>query len=66
MPIPIPRRNVLEFNTPPELAIINAMQEVEKVGAHPMLTEVIIKLKEAFNLLADFNDSTLDEIKNKI
>lgn len=63
MAIPIPRRACLEFNTPPELAIRNAMQEVEKVGAHPMLTEVIIKLQEAFNLLADFNDSTIEDKK---
>lgn len=51
-----PRRNRLDLNTPAEKAIYNAMQEVEKVGADPKLTNVIVMLVKAKNLLSDFVD----------
>lgn len=48
------RRNRLDLCTPAELAIYNAMQEVEKAGADVRLTEAIILLDKARNLIADF------------
>lgn len=51
-----PRRNQLDKCVPAELAIYNAMQEVEKVGADVKLTDAITKLREALNLVADFID----------
>jgi len=54
-----PRRNKLYECTPSELAISKAIEEVEKIGAHVKLTEVIIKLIEARELVSDFTDDTL-------
>ena len=51
-----PRRNQLDKCVPAELAIYNAMQEVEKVGADVKLTDAITKLNEALNFVADFID----------
>ena len=51
-----PRRNQLDKCTPAELAIYKAMEEVEKVGADVKLTDAIIKLQEAKELVADFVD----------
>lgn len=52
----IPRRNRLDLNTPAEKAIYEAIQEVEKVGADTKLTEVIVMLGKARNLLSDYVD----------
>lgn len=51
-----PRRNRLDLNTPAELAIYNAMQEVENVGADAKLTEAVILLSKARELIADYVD----------
>ena len=56
----IPRRIRLDLNTPAELAIHNAMQEVEKVGADPKLTEAVILLSKAKELVSDYVDSQAD------
>src|SRR5574343_1295880 len=50
------RRNRLDLNTPSELAIYNAMGEVEKIGADERLTNALIKLKDAKELVANFVD----------
>lgn len=52
----IPRRDRLDKNTPAELAIRAAVDAVEVVGAHPMLTEVVILLDHARRRLADYVD----------
>lgn len=52
-----PRRNQLDKCVPAELAIYTAMEEVEKVGADLKLTDAIVKLNEALNLVADFIDN---------
>jgi len=51
-----PRRSRLDLNTPAELAIHNAIQEVEKIGADIRLTNAQIKLQEAKDLVSDFID----------
>ena len=51
-----PRRNQLDKCTPAELAIYKAMEEVDKAGADVKLTDAIIKLQEAQELVADFVD----------
>lgn len=57
--IKIPRRiNMAEW-TDAEKAIQNAVNEVEKVGADPRLTDVVVMLSNARNLLADYIDDTL-------
>lgn len=53
----VPRKSRIDLNTPAELAIRNAMTEVEKVGAAVQLTNAIIKLQEAFDLVADYEDN---------
>lgn len=60
----IPRRiNILE-NTPAELAIRNAINEVEKVGADIKLTQSVILLSEALNKLSDYIDESLTQNPN--
>lgn len=54
-----PRRNRLDLNTPAELAIYNAMQEVEKMPADVKLTEVVILLAKAKNLVSDYVDGNM-------
>lgn len=55
----IPRRARLDLNTPAELAIRAALEEVEKVGADPLLTEAAILLGQAREKLADYIDRPL-------
>lgn len=58
----ISRRHRLDLFTPAELAIHNAMLEVEKAGASIELTNAVIKLMEARNLVADHVDAKLKAI----
>jgi hypothetical protein len=51
-----PRRIRLDLNEPAELAIYNAMTEVEKLPGDVRLTHAVIKLGEAKNLVADYID----------
>jgi len=52
----IPRRARIDLLTPEELAIYNLISEVEKLGAHPLLTDVVVLLGDARNKLADWVD----------
>lgn len=52
----IPRRIRIDLMKPAELAIYNAMQEVEKLGADIRLTTAVIKLQEASTLVSDYID----------
>lgn len=52
----IPRRTCIDRHTPAELAIHNAIQEVEKLGADRRLTEAFILLVEAKNSVSDYVD----------
>lgn len=52
-----PRRNMINEMTPAELLIHNAVLEVEKIGADVRLTEAIVLLTKARELVADFVDS---------
>ena len=51
------RRNRLDLLTPAELAIYNAIQEVEKIGADVRLTRAVIALSDAKKLVADYIDN---------
>lgn len=51
-----PRRISVDKNTPAELAIRKAMEEVEMLPADERLTNAVFKLDEARNLVADFID----------
>lgn len=53
----VPRRNRLDLNTPAEIAINNALQEVEKLPPHTITTEVVLMLSVAKNRLADYVES---------
>jgi len=52
----IPRRCDLLQNTPEELAIRNCVEVVERLGAHPLLTDTVVLLSDARNKLADWVD----------
>lgn len=52
-----PRRSRLDLMSPAEVAIYNAMVEIEKAGADRRLTMALIKLDEAKTLVADFIDN---------
>jgi hypothetical protein len=43
----IPRANQIDQNIPAEVAIRNAIAEVEKLGAHPVLTNIVVQLDMA-------------------
>lgn len=51
-----PRRNRLDLNTPEEMAIRNAVEKVEKMGADVKLTEAVVLLDKARELVADYID----------
>ena len=52
----IPRRNQLQKNSIAELAIRNAVDEIERMPASEKLTKAIVLLTEARELVADFID----------
>lgn len=51
-----PRRQCLYLMTPAELAIYNAVQAVEEVGADPLLTDAVVLLQRARDKVADYVD----------
>lgn len=51
-----PRRNRVDLWTPAERAIYDAMQAVEQMPAHPLLTDAVILLGKARDRVADFVD----------
>ncbi len=50
------RRNNLDLNTPVETAIRRAINAVEAAGADPHLTQAVLALMTAFELVADWQD----------
>lgn len=50
------RRNRIDLMTPSELAIYKAIHEVEHLGADVKLTEAVILLSKAKDILADYVD----------
>lgn len=54
----IPRRIQLNLNVRAEIAIHNAMQEVEKLGADVKLTEAVLLLQKAKDQVSDYVDET--------
>lgn len=59
-PSAFPRRQRIDMMTPAERFIYNAQYEVELIGCDERLTDAVIKLKEARDLVADYVD---DQIK---
>lgn len=51
-----PRRARLDLMCPAELAIRKALELVEAMGAHPTLTDAVVKLGEAQASVADYVD----------
>ena len=58
-----PRRINLSLNHSAELAIHNAMCEVEKVGADEKLTKAVTLLAEAKDLVSDYIDQASSQQK---
>lgn len=56
------RRSQIQLLTPVELAIYTTMQETEKLGAHPALTDVINLLSQARERLADWVENCAEQI----
>lgn len=55
----IARRVRIDLSTPAEIAIRNAMNEVEKMTADTRLTDAIIKLQEALCHVSDYVDDQI-------
>jgi hypothetical protein len=55
-------RNRMDLWTPAELAIYNAMREVEKMGADVSLTNAVVLLSQAQNHVADFIDQHSEKL----
>lgn len=53
------RRSDRSRNTATELVIREAIDQVEKLGAHPLLTDTVVLLDQARQKLADYVDQTL-------
>jgi len=53
----IPRRIDIRRNTPAELTIRDAVDAVERAGAHPLLTEAASLLGQALGKVADYVDN---------
>jgi len=53
----ISRRNRRDMWTPEEVAIHDALDAVEALGAHPLLTDVVVLLGHAQSKLADYIDA---------
>lgn len=49
-----PRRNQIDCLTIPETVISMAIERVERMDAHPLLTEAVILLGQAKNKVADY------------
>lgn len=58
VPVDFPRRNRLDKNWPEELKIWEAIQAVEGMGAHPLLTEAVVLLSQAKDKVADWIELT--------
>lgn len=52
----VPRRNIISEQHPIELKFNVIIQEVEKMGAHVILTDAIRLLTDAKNKVSDFID----------
>jgi hypothetical protein len=53
------RRNRIDLMTPAEVAIQNAISEVEKAGANWRLTEAVVLLGKAKEMVSDYVDNNL-------
>jgi len=53
-PHDFPRRNCIYLLEPEEKTIYDLVQDVEKMGCHPLLTEVVTLLGTARDRLADW------------
>lgn len=53
------RKNTLCFNVKAELAIYNAMQEVETLEADTRLTDAVILLAKAKDLVSEYVDEKI-------
>jgi len=56
------RKNRQDLQTPAEVALNNAIAEVEKLGASVLLTEAVIKLSHAKDNVSEFIDKELKEV----
>jgi len=57
-----PRRIRLDLNNAAELAIHNAIQEVEKLGADQRLTNAVIKLQQAKEDVSNYVDAQMADV----
>lgn len=55
-----PRRAMLAQMIPTERAIRDCVTRVEALGAHPLLTDAVVKLAEAQRCVADWYDDHAD------
>lgn len=57
----LPRRIRIDQSVPAELAIRNAVDEIEKMGADVRLTNAQVLLEKARELVADYVDENLNK-----
>ena len=57
----VPRRGRVDLYEPAELAIRNAMLEVDKMPADVRLTDAVILLQQAKDKVSDFIDEKLND-----
>lgn len=59
-----PRKIQLQLNTPSELAIRKAIGEIEGMGADVRLTNAVVLLSQALDIVADFIDDKIASENN--
>lgn len=57
-----PRRIRIDLNNAAELAIHNAIQEVEKLGADVRLTNAVIRLQQAKDEVSNYVDAQMADV----
>jgi hypothetical protein len=61
----ISRRAHVEHRTELETEICELIGKIEDLGAHPLLTDVVVHLDNAFNALADWVELGLSDTVDK-
>lgn len=64
-PYDIPRRCRIDLLTPVEVELYEMVDKVELLGAHPLLTDVVVLLGQARNKLADWVELQANDFLNK-
>ena len=61
----LPRRNIQNYELPAERSLRYSMADIEELGADPKLTEALMLVQKAKEIVSDYIDKNLTEILMK-